>query len=159
LVVDVRRTVGGVPVEANSGIDILATASMPWASTPFNADFSFTWVNFALAGFPVAPGDVLALVLRAPGSGGTQPYVWAGDHGLDYAPTPGTYAGGRQYLRFFGETWGNYPRQSSANGDFSFRVFVEPTPAQEPVGTPEPGSLLVLGGMLAMLAGRRWISG
>lgn len=133
LLLDIRSTSGGAPVEPNA--PVLASASLPPASIPGTVGF----VSFGFTPFAVTAGDVLAIALRAsPGQGGFA-YGWQGDAAGGYGP-------GQRYLRTPGTvTW--FGGGSLSDQDFGFKTFVD-TAA---VAVPEPTSLALFAtGLLAL---------
>jgi hypothetical protein len=137
LVLDIVRTNAGVPDQAA----VLASLSIPADAIPLGGTFTdlFTGVDLAGAAFTVNRGDVLALVLTAPGPNPPtldQYFLMA---------SFSTYSGG-----------GLFRRQVPPGGPFvsflqdgGFRTYVEPI--------PEPSSL-AMGGipLLIGLGGAGW---
>ena len=129
ITLDVRRTVGGVPVEANAGPDVLTSLTLPASAVPVSNGVDTKFVNFDVPDAAVTRGEVLAIVLRTPagavfGAPNDTPFVWAADD-------PGGYASGRAFARgtsAAGETWGNGGGFSLANTDHEFRTLAIPLP-------------------------------
>ena len=87
LIVDVRATAGGVPIENNAAA--LATVVIPRLSVPTTVGFLHVDLTpFALG---VTAGDVLAIVLRTASHGGPE-YGWDGQ-------TTDPYPAGGHYFR------------------------------------------------------------
>lgn len=127
LLVDVRPTVGGVPVEDDALA--LANVAIPASDVPIFAPITDEFVGVDLSPFSlyVTPGDVLAIVLRYFDTGS---YVW-----LDQSEGLGeTYANGAGYGRRFSPTWGFL----QPGTDFGFQTFI-----------PEPTTLVLLSSGLA----------
>lgn len=117
LLVDIRPTTSGVPVED----DALAYANVtiPAVDVPIFSPITDEFVNIDLSPFSifVTPSDVLAIVLRYFDSGS---YVW-----LDQVEGLGnTYANGAGYGRRFSPTWGRLQPET----DFGFQTSVVPEP-------------------------------
>lgn len=111
VVLDVRPTTGGVPVASDAAA--LVTVVIPSANIP--AEFTFVSVDLTSARIAVTAGDVLALVLRAPGAGGALNYSWQGSATNEYVP-------GADFFREIPLlNW------SPLFGDLSFRTFVQPS--------------------------------
>ena len=120
LQVEIRATVGGLPISPSS--PALAAAAVPRVQTPL--DRSFLHVDFPEPRLTVTPGDQLAIVLVAPG-GGTE-YLWnlIGD-------TPS----GDFFLRNLRAYGADAPWERISNAlsfDAGFRTYVEiPEPCGE----------------------------
>jgi hypothetical protein len=117
LLVDIRPTTSGVPVED----DALAYANVtiPAADIPIFSPITDEFVSVDLSPFSifVTPSDVLAIVLRYFDSGS---YVW-----LDQIEELGnTYDNGVGYARRFNPTWGRLRPET----DFGFQTSVVPEP-------------------------------
>ena len=71
LVMDIRRTQAGVPSEADTGPDILASEALPatlFVTAPGAIDpppATLSHIELNAKSFPVVAGDVLAIVLRS----------------------------------------------------------------------------------------------
>jgi PEP-CTERM motif len=85
LLYDIRRTAGGVPTSANSGVNVLATGSISAESVPIVQNGtkqlpSLTHLDISGSDILVTAGDILAIVLRSndPGGGGALTYEWHG---------------------------------------------------------------------------------
>jgi PEP-CTERM motif len=122
---DIRRTTSlGVPLLSDAPADQLGRVTI--SPPPFGLDL----VNADLDPFniSVAPGELLAIVLRSPGI-----QNWGVAHNQD-----ATYARGQAFLRLngdwktFGQAFPTIPR-----GDFQFQTFVQPI--------PEPSTLTLMG--------------
>jgi hypothetical protein len=125
LLLDIRPTIEGVPVASDA--DALASFVIPSAGVPTDAAFLST--DLSAAQIAVSLGDVLAIVLRAPGPGGPLNYSWQG------SISPPLYGSGSGFFRGGGSpVW--FPA-SSGPTDFSFQTFVEPA------AVPEPSTLLL----------------
>ena len=131
LILDIRPTVAGVPVED----DLLAliTVSIPASEIPLVADFITVDLG---AGIEVVTGTLLSLTLQSSGPIRGEGFLWeatvSGDPYLD---------GQRLYRSPYGPTtW------SWIGGDQAFRTYV----------VPEPSTALLLAfGLMALAAGRR----
>jgi hypothetical protein len=141
LTLDIRRTVNGIPVESNSGPEILASVRVLAASLPISDGFGAPFVNFDLPDFLVAVGDTLAIVMQTPagpvlGGPDDTPFIWTMDD-------PGAYSRGRIFVRGISAhslTWND---TSLAGADHSFRTFVDSV--SPPIPEPAPFALLVSG--------------
>ena len=117
LLVDIRPTTSGVPVEDDALA--FANVTIPAADVPIFSPITDEFVSVDLSPFSifVTPSDVLAIVLRYFDSGS---YVW-----LDQIEDLGdTYANGAGYARRFSPTWGRLQPES----DFGFQTTVVPEP-------------------------------
>ena len=76
----------------------------------------FLSVDFSPFGIGIAPGDQVAIVVRAPGSVDTPfgPYLWSGGQA-------DPYGGGQELARWYDDPWSSYP-----DCDMGFRDFVRP---------------------------------
>jgi hypothetical protein len=135
LTLDIRTTtVGGVPTEADSGLNILTSLTLPAAMIPVSNGGNFGWVTFDVPDFAVTIGQVLAITMRTAagahyGDADDIPFVWNADTGVGGGP--GTYTDGRAFARGVSAaalTWGDGATFSMANTDYSFRTFVDPMP-------------------------------
>lgn len=145
LTLDIRRTINGVPVEENSGPNVLTSLTKLAFEIPFTNGIDTTFREFDFPDVQVSVGEQLAIVMRTPagavfGAPDDGPFAWADDDNAGYVP-------GRAFARGVsasGPTWGNGGTGfSMVNNDYEFRTYV----------TPEPASLLAMG--LGLLAGRR----
>jgi hypothetical protein len=134
LVVDVRNTVGGAPIEDDGAV--LATTTISADSLSYGIP---TWVEFntASAGINVNVGDVLAIVLRVPDRTTPANFFWLGSDSNPYA---GGQRWGRSPIWFggaLGSVWnGSYA--AFAVSDMDFRTFVETDQL-----IPAPGAILL----------------
>ena len=108
LIVEVRPTVGGVPVE--SDVAALASVVIPRASVPLPSDVGFTSVDLTSFRVNVLAGQVLAIVLRTQGQ---TTYQWEGSAG-------NKYVGGALFSR--SPSWAVV----HPNFDLGFQTFVQP---------------------------------
>lgn len=116
LLFDIRPTIGGVPVESDAAA--LANVVIPSASIP--TDFTFVSVDLSSAQIAVSAGDVLAIVLRAPGAGGALNYSWQGS-------AVSGYGAGADFFRVApSPTW------NGLFGDLGFQTFVAPAVVPSP---------------------------
>ncbi len=106
LTIDIRPTVGGVPVE----LDALALGSLVIPDGGVGAAPGFFTFDFRPLGIAVTTGQVLAVTVRA--TAGTGTYGWSG-------ATPGGYVDGDAYTRTGAGLW-----TVDASTDFLFRTFV-----------------------------------
>lgn len=144
LLVDLRRTFGGVPAESDTDLAVvLASTAVPNASVPIHG---VQWVHVELPGSRAIAeaGDVLALVLRPAEplvSGDDDGYGWGGNLDGDQ------YARGTRYSRSapLGIAWESFPRR-----DMGFATYVDITAVPE----PDP-RILVAVGLLALWGGSR----
>jgi PEP-CTERM motif len=138
LLLEIRKlTAGGLPSESPSDLlgAALVSSGVPTAQSQFVA------FQFGGNGPMVAPGESLALVLQAPGSGS---YSWIGALGNPYPQ--GTMA---TLSPYYNDQWA-VPIFPSNSVDLGFRTFVEPVPE------PSTFAILLAGGAgLAVLLGRR----
>lgn len=108
LLIDVRRTVGGVPVEDNA--DVLMSVAARFDDIGSFTQPSWFNVDTSSFGIRVTTNDVLAVVLRhAPGSVGN--YLWAGRYWQDFGtPIPDPYVSGEAFMRApFNASLASYP--------------------------------------------------
>ena len=127
--VEIRSTIAGLPDPLSASV--VAEGVLTAADVPNGPQFAFVGVDLLSENFVVAPGDVLAIVLRSDTTAGG--YFWAF--------TPGDpYAGGHGFFR--NHTPGTEPFLIGG-GDHFFRTFVAP------VAEPASTALIVFG--LAML--------
>ena len=91
LLVDIRRTVGGAPIEDNS--DTLASVAVAVADVGTDLTLSAPYHSVDVSGFGivVGVGEVLAIAARQPVTG-VPSYTWR-------VGTSGGYAGGSRYFR------------------------------------------------------------
>lgn len=120
---DIRNTFGGVPQEANT--PVLVSRTIPYANVVAaigdGPPGGYFRIDFSDSAIPVAPGQVLAIVLR---SSSNQGYGWLGSN------YPDGYVGGRAFSRNDTlATWNDF------SGDLGFRTYV----------VPESSSLTLLG--------------
>lgn len=132
ITLDLRRTVNGVPIEANTGPDILASLAKPAIDIPPANGLQGTFVRFDLPRLRVKKGDVLAVVLTTPagavfGATDDTPFIWSMDEN-------GTYSGGRGFARGNSAdniTWGTGSNGTfpSAASDYAFQTYFVPLPS------------------------------
>jgi len=132
ITLDLRRTVNGVPIEANTGPEILASLAKPAVDIPPANGLQGTFVRFDLPRLRVKKGDVLAVVLTTPAGavfGATDdiPFIWSMDEN-------GTYSGGRGFARGSSAdsiTWGTGSNGSSPlpASDYAFQTYLVPLPS------------------------------
>jgi hypothetical protein len=120
LIVEIRRTLAGVPDPSAGGV--LASFTVPAAQVPGSAfQPPYLGVDLGAAAVPVASGDVLAVSLRSPSAEGRS-YGWIMDES-------NRYKRGDLYIRS-PDTAGQFIRLSDANPgnppflDAGFRTFV-----------------------------------
>jgi len=127
LLVDIRKTVGGVPILGSAGPHILASAEIPKSAVPdlslVSPGYSWLgpWLHVELDDFQVTAGEQLAVTLR---SVDTTWYQWFMP--IVYGPNDPIYpdyAGGNLWTGGAGEPW------FDANVDAAFRTYVVPEPA------------------------------
>jgi hypothetical protein len=118
LLVDVRRTIMGVPVENDTDPNlIIASAVVPSTSVPVG---KFEWVHVELSGLGkrLLTGEVLALVLRP-----SQPFLVGRDDGYGWGGnlTGNQYLNGSRYSRAMslGVPWERFPQR-----DMGFRIYM-----------------------------------
>ena len=118
LLLDIRPTVDGVPVEDDSLA--LASVAVPVADVPPFVPWTGNFVSVDLSPFSVhvTAGEVLAIVLRQSGTGS---YIWLSQ----VEPEGVTYAKGAGFSRRFDPSWGRLIPET----DFGFRTSVVPEPA------------------------------
>lgn len=109
LLIDIRPTLNGIPVESDA--ITLASAVLPFANAPYPLN---DFVHFDLSAFqvPVAAGQVLAIVLRAPAGS----YSWTGS-------MENAYPGGQVFTR--NPDYG-FPVWTSTAGVAGFKTYVIP---------------------------------
>jgi hypothetical protein len=128
--VEIRSTIGGLPNPLSASV--VAEGVLAPADVPNGPQFAFVGVDLLSDNFVVAPGDVLAIVLRSDTLAGG--YFWGF--------TPGDpYGGGHGFFR--NHTPGTDPFLVGG-GDHFFRTFVAPV--------AEPVSAALVGLSLVMLA-------
>ena len=135
---DVRPTLGGVPVE--DGALALAHALLSVTTNDRSAPTALVAADLSAFSIPVVRGDVLALVLQGPEAN------WWGQ-------TNATYDRGELFIRSpsLGTATFTRPVENSPNElpyDLAFRTWVDPAPI------PEPGTLLLVSTGLACVAVR-----
>lgn len=149
LLYDIRRTVGGVVTEDDTGSNVLASVSVsaqaiPVVSRPPQLSSLIQHVDISGAGVLVTAGDVLAIVLRSDDPGQTRSggdtYGWYG-----FYTDINTYTGGDTFLRYRNgdNQWDNY------GGDLEFQTEVTPVPESSSF------TLMAIGGVIALAASRR----
>jgi hypothetical protein len=146
-IVDIRPTVGGVPVEN----DALALASVFLPSSGIPQFPEFASIDFSAFNVALHTGDVLALVIRGAVRGVDDGgFSWTGDEGDPYLPGSGFV---RTNAQLWTPTCGFGDCSVSANrADLGFKILVEPQAA----AVPEPATLsLVAGGLILLTAWRR----
>jgi hypothetical protein len=136
LLFDIRETAAGVPIESDA--TTLASLTIPAASVPLTlGKGEFFSVDVLSSAIEVTPGEVLAVVLRAPdATTALNRYQWSN------GPNADDYSDGDPYTR----TTGNWTPASSDAGFQTLVVLPEPSTAL---------SLLAGVGLLAALARRR----
>ena len=142
LMVDVRTVEGGSPSVANSGSNVLATATIDPSQIPdFNAGEA--WISIDLSGFGVSvtTGDQLAIVLRSNDEGDptfSTGYLWRG------GDDNGGYALGSEFTRF-------PPMAPWIEGinDKQFRTYVDVA------AVPEPSAIFATLAVSGMVGTRR----
>ena len=147
LYVDVRPTLGGVPLESDASA--LAAATVAGASIP--ASTGFLNVDLSSASLAVTAGDLLAIVLRndtTTTSTTTSAYGWRGHTVNAGGGNPAqAYAGGAGYYR----TTGTWTAITSVPHDLGFRTYVEATVVPVPAAAWMGLSLLTgIGGIGAI---------
>lgn len=119
LLVDIRPTIGGVPVADDSLI--LASVAVPVSNVPLLSQVwstgTFTFVDLSDFLITVTPGELLAIALRTNSVTGF--YGWI-DQTDFFGPT---YPDGAQFSRRFSPDWGEV-----VGNDSGFRTYV-PEPA------------------------------
>ena len=114
LILDLRETTAGAPLEDNTNI---------LAGTSISAgDYSYgipTWVSFDVSsyGIDVEVGDVLAIVLRSPTAVNNANWFWMLD--------TNAYDSGQRWIHEAGGSWDGSSHQYAIS-DMNFRVFIEP---------------------------------
>jgi hypothetical protein len=150
LLFDVRRTQGGIPTDANTGRDIVASGELPAesiaVSRPFDPPSStggyiapaaiidlysphlapafLIQVDLSSFDIRVSQGEVLAIVLRTedPHDFRGLGYVWHGK-------SPGEYPRGSHYHRSHADNlWHTLDPFGSLANDQAFRTYVRPIP-------------------------------
>ena len=129
LVVEVRPTVGGVPVESDTAV--LASVRLPASGIP--TSYGFLSVDVRPFAVPVTEGEVLAIVLRSDGFSGV--YCWGGD-------VTDAYLAGQRFIRNPGTGWS---AAGSVGVDLGFRTFVETSSTAVP--GPDGLLLFTIGGL------------
>lgn len=122
IILDIRPTTsGGVPVfDDNLALASAALPNTNGVATDLN-------VNLSASALPVKIGDILAIVIRAPGSNGID---WSAKYDAE-----ATYASGAGYQRLASNPWG-----LNFTSDYDFQTFVKPAtsaniPSPRAIGT------------------------
>ncbi len=111
LIIDVRETVAGVPLEDDN--NVLASISVPTGTLPTTSG-TFTSFDLEAFGIQVTAGQVLAICLRAPGSPAAPAYDWP----TEADPYPGGNAFSRNPMAMV-NTW------SAGTHDAAFKTYVK----------------------------------
>lgn len=150
LLYDIRRTVGGVATQDDTGPNVLVSGTVSAQAIPVVPPLtpqlplpSLTHIDVSSAALSVTAGDLLAIVLRSDDPGlqisGGRTYSW---YGLSTDINP--YTGGAAFYRFGDSGW-----VDQSGIDMVFQTEVTPV--------PEPSTLVLLafGGVIALAASRR----
>jgi len=129
LVLDIRRTIDGVPVENDT--EALGFLSVGPAAVPQGAH-AFVGFDLTSLGIEVTSGEMLAFVLQSNTSFGNE-YGTSGTAVIDQ------YASGQYFHRVSWDT-GQW-KTAASNVDLRFATYVTPA------SVPDPGSTLLLLGM------------
>lgn len=132
VVIDIRNTVGGVPVA--DGSPTLSQISVPFSQIDSSYTTSpNTLSHFSMPPIPVVPGEVLAIAVHNvnPSNGG---YILSGNNV--------SYPGGSVFGGFYGNTWGS----GSSTSALGFQTYVD---------VPEPAAMSLVGVSLAGFLARR----
>ncbi len=118
LIMDVRETSGGVPIED----DATTLASVPFSAASVSETLGFYSFDISSFGVQVQAGDELAIVLREDNGDVGVGIVWFGQ-------CPGPYAGGKEFSRFPPgiPTWAPPNCPLGGTGDLGFRTVIEPS--------------------------------
>jgi hypothetical protein len=148
LLVDIRTTMAGVPVNADAGPDVLARRTLPAAvvavSRPFDpppglshssrfidleaphlAPEALVHIDLSDSQVPVIQGQVLAIVLRS-----DEPNLFRGFTYAWQGKSPGEYLGGAASYRSTADNvWYALDENSGPlSSDYAFRTYIEPIP-------------------------------
>jgi hypothetical protein len=136
IIMEIRPTASGIPNEDISSV--LASALIPPGDIPAGGPESFVAVDISTTGLSVTTGDVLAIVLRAPGIDVIGLDIdWWGNSLDEY----GSGSAFRQFISGGSFTWDLIP---DGDVDFGFRTYVQVIPI--------PPALWLFGsGLLALM--------
>jgi hypothetical protein len=133
LVIDIRNTVAGVPVESDSSVlGQVALSQSSIAGTQNNGYVTFDFTSFGIA---VVPGEVLAIVAEAtrdPSEASYDAFGWAGNFS--------SYSGGEEFQRTDSASYFlTWTPQFSGTAELGFQVCGETTSTGSECGSL-PGS-------------------
>jgi hypothetical protein len=163
LLFDIRRAQSGVPVNADSGPDILASGVLPadliGISKPFDpppglsigsrfidldgphlAPDALVHIDLSDTRFSVFQGEVLAIVLRS-----DEPNLFRGFTYVWHGHSPGEYQGGAGAFRSTADhKWYALENVGSLSSDHAFRTYVQP------ITEPRTAMLLIAGVLMVL---------